>query len=40
MRALLAALHDLLSGLFTFPSHRGASGAAIEARYRNTRRCC
>jgi hypothetical protein len=40
MRALLAALRDLLRGLFAFPSHRGAGGAAIEERYRNMRRCC
>lgn len=40
MRAFLAGLHDLLRGLFGFPSHRGPSGAAIEKRYRSTRRCC
>jgi hypothetical protein len=40
MRAWLAALRDVLSGLLAFPSHRRSTPAAIEARYRGVRRCC
>jgi hypothetical protein len=39
MRALLAAVADLLRGLFAFPLH-GSTRAALEERYARPRRCC
>ena len=44
MRALLAAVVDLLRGLFAFPANRPVGGssaaAAAEDRYSRPRRCC
>ena len=41
MRALAAAIADLLRGLFAFPAHGASSTrAALEERYARPRRCC
>jgi hypothetical protein len=41
MRAFLAAVGDLLRGLFAFPANGASSTrAALEERYARPRRCC